>query len=87
MEQITDEAQILTYINRAAGRRESLRAIQAPACLLDAHAKLTLSFDLLASTWDLIKAKDFSTATTRLQESYEALGEGIAKIALLKLGW
>lgn len=87
METIKDETQILALRNRAVVRLEGIRGIQAPLCLLEAHEKMTLSFELLISTWDLIEAKDYSTATTTLQKSYDALTEGLAKFAILQQGW
>lgn len=84
MEALTDAVQIQAFREKAAARLESMRGIQVPACLQDAHTQLTLGFELLNSTWELIQAKDYSTATTTLQSSYEALTTGLAKIVVLQ---
>jgi len=84
MEEITDETHIAALRQRASVRLESLQIIQAPPCLLEAHEKMTESFELLISTWDLIETKDFTTATTTLQKCYEVLADAIATIVMVQ---
>ena len=65
-------------------RLKSAEEIESPSCLVEAHKKNLDSFTLLNATWDLILLKDYSTATTLLQDDYEAMAEGIAIITDVK---
>jgi hypothetical protein len=84
IEEITDETHIMALRQRAIVRLESIRRIQAPPCLLEAHDKMAESFELLISTWDLIETKEYSTATTTLQKCYELLADAIATIVIVQ---
>jgi hypothetical protein len=84
MEALKDESHIKALRDKAIIRLKSIQGIQAPSCLMVAHEKLTESFELLVSTWDLIRVKDYSTATTNLQQCYEALAEAVAMITIIQ---
>ncbi len=84
MEGLTDESQIVALRDRAFIRLMSIQGIQAPPCLMVAHENMVGSFELLISTWDLIRSKDYSAATKTLQKCYEALAEAIAIIGIIQ---
>ncbi len=84
MEVLKDESHIVALRDKAIIRLKSIQGIQAPSCLIVAHEKMTESFELLVSTWDLIRVKDYSTATTTLQQCYEALAEAVAMITIIQ---
>ena len=84
MEVLTDEGHIVALRDSAIIRLKSIQGIQAPPCLMVAHENMMGSFELLISTWDLITAKDYSTATKTLQKCYEALAEAVAIIGVIQ---
>lgn len=84
MEGLTDESQIVALRDRAIIRLMSIQGIQAPPCLMVAHENMVGSFELLISTWDLIRSKDYSAATKTLQKCYEALAEAVAIIGIIQ---
>jgi len=84
MEGLTDESQIVALRDRAIIRLMSIQDILAPPCLMVAHENMVGSFELLISTWGLIRSKDYTAATKTLQKCYEALAEAVAIIGVIQ---
>ncbi len=84
MGQLNEESKILNYKDRAILRLKAAEEINSPSCLVEAHKKILFSFTLLNSTLDLILLKDYSTATSLLQDCYEVMAEAIAIITDVK---
>jgi len=81
LETLTDQSQIEAFRERAARRLERMRGMQPPPDLQEAHDKIIASFELLISTWDFIKTKEYTAAKETLIQSYEPLVEAIALIS------
>jgi hypothetical protein len=84
MEELTDKEYIKELQKKASERIEALDGISVPSCAEEVHIIIRSSFELLESTWQLILIEDYEKARDKLRESYEALGEGIALLDLLK---
>lgn len=78
LEALTDESQIETFRERAIRRLEMAQGMQPPPELLDTHNQVIASFELLVSTWDMIKMQDYTAARQLLIQSYEPLVDSIA---------